>query len=75
MYSIENRKYGRGDPLRWPRHTLYPQKLTLTSRTSDGRSVGIIRLRTKATEFVLFVQHSSTDNIYSRSKRLLIVIL
>jgi hypothetical protein len=28
-----------------------PQKLALTSPTSGGRSVGIVRLRTKATEF------------------------
>jgi hypothetical protein len=28
-----------GDPLRWPRDTLYPQKLTLTSSTSGGPSV------------------------------------
>jgi hypothetical protein len=39
--------------LRWPRNTLYPQKLALTSPTSGGRSVGIVRLRTKATEFFL----------------------
>jgi hypothetical protein len=32
--------------------TLYPQKLALTSRTSCGRSVGIVRSRTKATELV-----------------------
>jgi hypothetical protein len=50
--SLENREYGRGDPLCWPRDTHYPQKLTLTSPTSGGHSVGIIRLRTKATEFV-----------------------
>jgi hypothetical protein len=30
---------------------LYPQKLTLTSPTSGGRSVGIVRSRTQATEF------------------------
>ena len=30
---------------------LYPQKLALTSPTGGGRSVGIVRLRTKATEF------------------------
>jgi hypothetical protein len=36
---------GRGDLLRQPHDTLYPQKLTLTSTTSGGRSVGIIRLR------------------------------
>jgi hypothetical protein len=53
--GLENREYGRGDPLRWPRDTLYPQKLALTSSTSGGRSVGIVRLRTKATEFFLFI--------------------
>jgi len=30
----------------------YPQKLALTSPTGGGRSVGIVRVRTKATEFV-----------------------
>jgi hypothetical protein len=49
--GLENRDYGRGDPLRWPRDTLYPQKLALTSPTSGGRSVGIVRLRTKAMQF------------------------
>jgi hypothetical protein len=37
---------GRGDPLRWPRNTLYLQKLALASLTSGGRSVGIVHLRT-----------------------------
>jgi len=32
---------------------LYPQKLALTSPTGGGRSVGIVRLRTEATEFNL----------------------
>jgi len=31
--------------------SLYPQKLALTSPTGRGRSVGIVRVRTKATEF------------------------
>jgi hypothetical protein len=35
------------------RHPLYPQKLALTSPTSGGRSVGIVRLRTQAMEFVV----------------------
>jgi hypothetical protein len=43
----ENRINGLRDPLRWSRDTLYPQKLALTSPTSGGRSVGIVRLRTK----------------------------
>jgi hypothetical protein len=37
--------------LRWPRDTLYPLKLALTSPTSGGRSVGIVRWRTIAPEF------------------------
>jgi len=32
---------------------LYPQKLALISPTGGGRSVGIVRSRTKATEFSL----------------------
>ena len=32
---------------------LYPQKLALTSPTGGGCSVGIVRVRTKATEFSL----------------------
>ena len=31
---------------------LYPEKLALTSPTGGGRSVGIVRLRSKATEFM-----------------------
>ena len=39
---------------------LYPQKLALTSPTGGGCSVGIVRVRTKATEFsfVLAVHHT-----------------
>ena len=33
---------------------LYPQKLALTSPTGGGRSVGIVRSRTKATEFSFY---------------------
>jgi hypothetical protein len=50
--GLENREYGRGEPLCWPRNTLYPQKLALTLPTNGGRSVGIVRLWTEATEFV-----------------------
>jgi hypothetical protein len=49
-FGLENRQYDRGCPLRWPRDTVYPQKLALTSRTSGGRSVGIARSLTQATE-------------------------
>jgi hypothetical protein len=37
--SLENQEYGRRDPLRWPRDTLYQQKLALISR-----SLGLYRL-------------------------------
>jgi hypothetical protein len=36
---------------------LFPQKLALTSPTGGGRSVGIVRSRTKATEFSLFIEN------------------
>jgi hypothetical protein len=50
--GLESREYGRRDSSRWPRGTLYPQKkLALTSLTSGGRSVGIVRLRTEGTDF------------------------
>jgi hypothetical protein len=35
--GLEIREYGSGDPLRWPRDTLYQHKLALTSPTSGGR--------------------------------------
>jgi hypothetical protein len=47
----------REDPLRWPRDTLYPQKLALTSPTSGRRSVDIVRSRTKAKECVCFTEY------------------
>jgi hypothetical protein len=49
--GLEIREYGRGNPLRWPRDTLYPLKLALTSPTSGDRSVGLVHSRIKATEF------------------------
>jgi hypothetical protein len=49
--DLKNRKYGLG--IRCTDHVtcIYPQKLALTSPTSGGRSVCIIRSQTKATEF------------------------
>jgi hypothetical protein len=41
-----------GNSLHWPCNTLYPQRLTPTSPTSGGCSIGIVRLRTVATEYV-----------------------
>jgi hypothetical protein len=37
--------------------SLYQQKLALTSPTSGGRSVGLVRSRTQATEFVFVCFH------------------
>jgi hypothetical protein len=51
--DLENRECSRRDPSRWPRDTLQPKKLALTSPTSGGRSVRIVRSRTKATEFFM----------------------
>jgi hypothetical protein len=51
---LESREYGRGDLLRCPRDTLYPQKFAPTSPASGGRSVVIVGSRTKATVFVCF---------------------
>jgi hypothetical protein len=48
---LEKREYGRRDPSRWPRSTLYPQKLAITSLTSGGRSVGIVSSRTQTMNF------------------------
>jgi hypothetical protein len=54
--GLERWEYSRGDPLHWPRDTLNPQKLALTSPTSSGRSVDIVHSRTEVTEFL---QHPS----------------
>jgi hypothetical protein len=51
--GLEIGEYGRRDPSRRQRRTLYPQTLALTSLTSGGRSVGIVRSQTQATEFSL----------------------
>jgi hypothetical protein len=49
--GLETREYGRRDPSRWPRGSLYPQRLALTSPTSGDRSVAIVCSLTQATEF------------------------
>jgi hypothetical protein len=48
--DLESREYGCRDLSHWSRRTFYPQKLTLTSPTSGGRSVGIVRLLTQSME-------------------------
>jgi hypothetical protein len=52
---LESREYSHRDPSRWPRGTKYPQKLALTSSTSGGRSVCIVRWRIQTTEFSLVI--------------------
>jgi hypothetical protein len=51
---LENREYGRRYPSRWPRRTLYPYKLAITSLKSGGRSVGIVRSWSQTKELVIF---------------------
>jgi hypothetical protein len=61
MPGLENRDYGRrGSATLTMRHlslslSLSPQKLALTSPTSGGSSVGIVRSLTRATELVSLV--------------------
>jgi hypothetical protein len=69
--GLENRDYGRGDPLRYYVTHFYPQKLALTSQTSGGRSVGILRSRTKVTEFIdLCEGHSFSMHSFKRDGQL-----
>jgi hypothetical protein len=49
VFGLENRDYGRRNPLRWPRDTSYPQKLAQTSPTRGSRS------RTKTAELLLWL--------------------
>jgi hypothetical protein len=51
--GLETRDYGRRDPSRSPRGTLYPQTLALAWPTSDGRSVGTVRSWTQASKFFM----------------------
>jgi hypothetical protein len=64
---LESQDYGRRDPQRWPRGTLCPQKLQLTSPTSRGHSVGILRSQTKATELLLLSPQPSSSSTLTES--------
>jgi hypothetical protein len=48
--GVESREYGPRKQSCLPCGTLNTQKLALSSSTNGGRSVGIVRSRTKATE-------------------------
>jgi hypothetical protein len=61
--GLEIREYGRrGSVMLTKWHPLSAKKLTLTSPPSGGRSVGIVRSRTQATEFVCFMVGLSSTN-------------
>jgi hypothetical protein len=77
--GLERRQCDCGDPLRWPRDTLYTQKSALTSRTSGGRSVGIARSRIQTTGFsflssslVQLCNHAACPNPIGKSVLFLI---
>jgi hypothetical protein len=54
--GLENQDYGpRGSAALTLRHPFYPQKLALTSPTSSGRCVGIVRSRPKVTDLVSYL--------------------
>jgi hypothetical protein len=63
---------GRENPLRWPRGTLYLQKMALASPKFGGRSFGIVRLRTKATKFSL-VNNNNNNNVKAVEAKALLV--
>jgi hypothetical protein len=70
--GLESGEYGRRDPLCWPRNTLYPQKLALTSSTSGGRSVGIVRSRAQAKEYSFWIFYAAVS-IYLSLKHIKIL--
>jgi hypothetical protein len=52
--GLEDRDYGRrGSAALTTRHPSIRKKLAITSQTSGGRPVGIVRSRTKATELLV----------------------
>jgi hypothetical protein len=55
--GLEIREHGcRGSAALTMRDPLYPQRFELSSPTSGGHSIGIVRSRTKATE-LLFITY------------------
>jgi hypothetical protein len=63
-YGLESREYGRRDPSRLLRFTLYAQKLAVTSPTSGSLSICIVRSRTQATGFVLVCLYLEHVSVY-----------
>jgi hypothetical protein len=57
-------EYGGRDPPRWPRGTLYPPNLAITSQISGGRSVGVVWSRTQTTDlFIIITLEKRTQSI------------
>jgi hypothetical protein len=57
--GLEVHDYGRrGSAALTTRHPSIRKKFAVTSPTNGGRSVGIVRSRTQATEFVLYMRNS-----------------
>jgi hypothetical protein len=52
--GLESREYEHSDPSRWLNGSLYPQKMAVSSPTSGGRSVGIVRSWTQTAKFFFF---------------------
>jgi hypothetical protein len=59
--GLEIRDYGRMDPSRRPRNTLYPQKLSLTSPTNGCRSVDIVRSQTRASYIKIYIKNNTSQ--------------
>jgi hypothetical protein len=67
--GIDSREYDRRDPSRRPPAILYAQKLALTSPTSGGRSVAIVRSQSQDTVFVCLFVHTGWDSLDGGSAR------
>jgi hypothetical protein len=52
--GLENREYGRRDPLCRPCNILYPQNVALNLPKSSGRSVSIVHSRPNVLDFFAF---------------------
>jgi hypothetical protein len=66
--SLETRDYGLRMSSADYTTLLYPKNLTLTSRTSSGHSVGVVRSRTQATEFVSVLMAQTNYKLFTRPK-------
>jgi hypothetical protein len=64
--GLEILEYGRRDPSRQPRGSLYPQRLALTSLTNGGRSVGIVQVAPCTHEAEWIQTHYYSENIVAR---------